>query len=79
MKFNELMHADCLAQSVLHISGCYFQTFCVCMVLELELRAYTTSHSTSPSGVRYFQDRVLNYLPRLASNHDPPDLCLLGS
>jgi hypothetical protein len=25
---------------------------------------------------RLFPDRVLrNYLPRLASNHDPPDLC----
>jgi hypothetical protein len=22
---------------------------------------------------------VINYLPRLASNHDPPDLCLLSS
>jgi hypothetical protein len=28
----------------------------------------------------FFQDRVLrNYLPRLASNHDPPGLCLLSS
>jgi hypothetical protein len=28
----------------------------------------------------FFQDRVSwNYLPALASNHDPPDLCLLSS
>jgi hypothetical protein len=38
------------------------------------------SHSTSCFCVRYFKDRVSwNYLPRLALNHDLPDLCLLSS
>jgi hypothetical protein len=41
-------------------------------VLGLELRAYTLSHSTSPFVLG-------NYLPWLASNHDPPDLCLLNT
>jgi hypothetical protein len=28
----------------------------------------------------FFWDKCLaNYLPRLASNHEPPDLCLLSS
>jgi hypothetical protein len=47
----------------------------------LELRAFTLSHSTSPIFVKvYFRDRILqNYLPRLTSNHDAPDLCLLSS
>jgi hypothetical protein len=50
------------------------ETFCLCPLLiflpeckpsfflihtGLELREYTLSHSTSPFGVRYFQDRVL--------------------
>jgi hypothetical protein len=49
-------------------------------VLGLELRAFTLSHSTRPIFVRGFRDRVLqNYLPGLASNCDPPDLCLLSS
>jgi hypothetical protein len=49
-------------------------------VLRLELRAYTLSHSTSPIFVKGFQDRVLqNYLPRLASNCDPPEICPLRS
>jgi hypothetical protein len=46
-------------------------------VFGLELRAYTLSHSTSP----FFCDGCLgraNYLPRLALNFDPPDLCLLS-
>jgi hypothetical protein len=50
------------------------------MVLGLELRVFTLSLSASPIFCdRAFRDRVLNYLPRLASNCDPPDLCLLSS
>jgi hypothetical protein len=50
-------------------------------LLGLELRAYTLSHSPSPFFViGFFRDRgSWNYLPRMASNHDPPDLCLLNS
>jgi hypothetical protein len=50
-------------------------------VLGLELRAYTFSHSThTPFFMKdFFRDRVLNYLSGLASNCDPPDLCLLSS
>jgi hypothetical protein len=29
--------------------------------------------------VAYFQDSLMDYLPRLVSNLDPPDRCLLGS
>jgi hypothetical protein len=43
-------------------------------VLGFELRAYTLSHSASP-----FFEIGSHYLPRLASNHDPLDLCLLSS
>jgi hypothetical protein len=57
--------------------------FLVLVVLGLELRAFTSSHSTSPSPFscdEFFQDKVLQtILPGLASNHDPPDLCLLSS
>jgi hypothetical protein len=50
------------------------------VVLGLELRGFTLSHSTSPIFVKGFSRSVLaNYLPRLASNHNPPDLCLLSS
>jgi hypothetical protein len=51
------------------------------VVLGLELRAFTLSHSTSPFFLwRVFSRQGLtNYLPRLALNHDPPDLCLLSS
>jgi hypothetical protein len=50
------------------------------VVLGLELRAFTLSHSTSPIFVMGFQDRILlNYLLGLALNLDPPDLCLLSS
>jgi hypothetical protein len=50
-------------------------------VLGFELRDYTLSHSTSPfSNVKFFSRWGLkNYLPRLTSNGDPPDLCLLSS
>jgi hypothetical protein len=49
-------------------------------VLGLKLRAFTSSPSTSLIFVKGFWDKVSqNYLPRLASNHDPPDLCLLSS
>jgi hypothetical protein len=47
--------------------------FFVCEVLGLELMAFTLNHSTSPifvKGVSQFG---------LASNHSPPDLCLLRS
>jgi hypothetical protein len=38
------------------------------------------SHSTSPIFVKSFLRKgLLNYLPRLASNLDPPDLCFLSS
>jgi hypothetical protein len=48
--------------------------------LELELRAFTLRHSTSPIFVKDFQDKVSrNYLPRLALNLDPHDLYLLSS
>jgi hypothetical protein len=50
------------------------------LVLGFELRAYTLSHSTSPFFVKGFSRWGLsNYLPGLASNLDPPDLCLLSS
>jgi hypothetical protein len=51
-------------------------------VLGLELKAYTSSHSTTPPALfceGFFQDKVSNYFPRLASNHHPPDLCLPSS
>jgi hypothetical protein len=46
-----------------------------------ELRAYTLSNSTSPIFVKgiFELGSLLNYLPGLASNRDPPDLCLLSS
>jgi hypothetical protein len=40
------------------------------------------NHSASPffGWLGIFQDKSLtNYLPRLASNLDPPNLCLLSS
>jgi hypothetical protein len=51
------------------------------VVLELELRAFTLSHLTSPFlCVRVFSRQgLMNYLSRLASNLYPPDLCLLRS
>jgi hypothetical protein len=39
------------------------------VVRGLKLRAYTVNNTTS----------LKNYLPGLASNCDPPDLCLLSS
>jgi hypothetical protein len=44
-------------------------------MLRFELRAYTLSHSTSP----FLREGLTNYLPRLALNLGPPDLCLLSS
>jgi hypothetical protein len=50
------------------------------VVLGLELRAFTLSHSTSPVFVKGFlRWGLLNYLPGLALYSDPPDLCLLSS
>jgi hypothetical protein len=40
-------------------------------VLELEFRAYTLSHSTSPIFVMSVF-KIVNYLPWLALNHDHP-------
>jgi hypothetical protein len=46
--------------------------------LGLELRAISLSHSISPIFVQYFWRKgLLNYLPGLASKHDPPDLNVL--
>jgi hypothetical protein len=59
---------------------CFIRWFFFFVVLGLELRAYTLSHCTSPFLLRIFRDRVSwNYLPRLALNYDPLDLCLLSS
>jgi hypothetical protein len=47
----------------------------------LELKAYILSHSTSLFCVclmGVFEIGFSNYLPRLALNHNPPDLCLLS-
>jgi hypothetical protein len=61
-----------LLSNVPPLKSVFFFFFCR---TGLELRALTLSHSTSPIFVRVLQ----NYLPGLASNHDPPDLCLLSS
>jgi hypothetical protein len=50
------------------------------VVLRFELRAYTLSHSTNPlfcDGFFEIQSREL-FAP-VASNFEPPDLCLLSS
>jgi hypothetical protein len=50
------------------------------LVLGLELRAFTLSHSTSPIFYEVFFDiGSSNYLFELALNLDLPDLCLLSS
>jgi hypothetical protein len=51
------------------------------VVLELELRAYTLSHSTNqPFFVMgFFKLGLMDYLPGLALNYDLPDLCFLSS
>jgi hypothetical protein len=50
------------------------------VVLGLELRAFTLTHSTSPIFVMVFSRwGLVNYLPRLALNHKPRDLYLLSS
>jgi hypothetical protein len=56
-------------------------TFFFFAVLGFELRAYNLSHSTSHFFVMGFFSRhdLSNYLARMASNCDPPDLCLLSS
>jgi hypothetical protein len=54
-----------------------WQNSCFFAVLGLELRMYTLSHSISPFCDGFFWDGVSpTILPRLASSHDPPDLCL---
>jgi hypothetical protein len=58
------------------LRNCLFFFFAV---LGLEIRAYILSHSTSPFFVMgFFEIGSWNYLPGLASNRDPPDLCLLS-
>jgi hypothetical protein len=50
------------------------------VVLGLELRSFTLSHPTSPIFVMgIFKIGYMSYLPKLALNHNPPDLCLLSS
>jgi hypothetical protein len=50
------------------------------VVLGFELRAYTLSHSTSPFCDGLFSKIETHKLfAQLASNCDPPDLCLLTS
>jgi hypothetical protein len=50
------------------------------LILGLELRAFTLSHSTHPIFVKGFSRQgLLSYLPRLALNCSSPDLCLLSS
>jgi hypothetical protein len=50
------------------------------VVLGLELRAFTLSHSTRPVFCDMFvSDSLMNYLPGMASNCNAPDLCLLSS
>jgi hypothetical protein len=52
------------------------------VVLGFELRTNALSHSTSPFicvGFVFLRYGLSNYLPRLASNHNPPDLCFLSS
>jgi hypothetical protein len=49
-------------------------------LLGLELRAFILSYSTSSIFVKgVLRYGLVNYLSRLASNHDPPDLCLLSN
>jgi hypothetical protein len=49
-------------------------------VIGFETRAYTLSHSTSPIfGMGFFKIESQELFARLASNLNPPDLCLLSS
>jgi hypothetical protein len=49
-------------------------------VLGFGLRAYTLSHSTSPVFVKgFFEIGSQELVVQVASNLDPPDLCLLSS
>jgi hypothetical protein len=64
----------------LYLESYTFFFFCMCVVLGFEPRVYTLSHSTSLFCEGYFLRQGLkNYLPGLALNLDPPDLCLLSS
>jgi hypothetical protein len=57
-----------------------FLSFFFFAILGFELRAYTLSHAISPFLWWVFsRSGLLNSLPGLASNRDPPDLCLLSS
>jgi hypothetical protein len=47
------------------------------VTLRFELRASTLSHSISPFSDRFFSRQgLMNYLPKLASNHAPLNICL---
>jgi hypothetical protein len=64
---------------IIHATTSFFFFFAV---LGFELRAFTLSHSTNPVIVcvmDFFKIGLANYLPRLALNRHPPDLCLLSS
>jgi hypothetical protein len=57
---------------------CEFFFFFSFAVLGLELRAYTLSHANSVLGILEIGSQRINCLG-LASNFNPPDLCLLSS
>jgi hypothetical protein len=49
-------------------------------LLGLELGAYTLSHSVRPLLYWIFLRKgLVKYLPRIASNLNPPELCLISS
>jgi hypothetical protein len=55
-----------------------FVNFCV--VLEIEVRAYTFSHSTNPFCGGFCQDKVSPTIhPGLNLNGNPPDICFSNS
>jgi hypothetical protein len=49
------------------------------VILGFELMTFTLSHSASPFCDGIFEIGSQVYLPRLASNLNPPGLCLLSS
>jgi hypothetical protein len=67
----------CLAQ--IQVSFLSFLFFFL-VVLGLEFRAYTSSHSTEALFfLMVLQEGLLNHFRGLALNRDPADLCLLNS
>jgi hypothetical protein len=69
-----------IAFSIVEIFGSLVILFvCVCGT-GVWLMAFTLNHSTSPLFMKvFFKQGLLNYLSGPASNHKPPDLCLLSS